>query len=100
MCVDTFDGAHVYMACACLLYVCTYANIIIIIDNFMFTLDWLLEISPIIVTGSEKRDHFALNAIFCHFSNCHHFKVSRALGFWLGLLAVWTFYFTDPTLEA
>ena len=37
------------------------------------------------VTGSEKRDHFALNAIFCHFSNCHHFKASRALGFWLGL---------------
>ncbi len=37
---------------------------------------------------------------FCHFSNCHHSKTPRALGFWLGLLAVWAFYFKDPTLEA
>ena len=29
----------------------------------------------------------------------HHFKPVRALGFRLGLLAVWAFYFIDPTLE-
>ena len=52
------------------------------------------------VTGYEKRDHFTQNAFVCHFSNCHHSKVSRALGFWLGLLAVCAFYFTDPTLVA
>ena len=28
-----------------------------------------IEINWLIVTGSEKRDHFVLNAIFCHFSN-------------------------------
>ena len=53
-----------------------------------------------IVTGFEKRGHFAQNAIFCHFSTYHHFKAVKALGFRLGLLAVWAFYFTDPTLES
>ena len=53
----------------------------------------------IYVIGFEKRGHFVQNAIFCHFSTYHHFKAVRALGFRLGLLAVWTFYFTDPTLE-
>ena len=51
------------------------------------------------VIGYEKRDHIAQNTIFCHFSKCRHFKASRILGFWLGLLAVWAFYFTDPTLS-
>ena len=52
------------------------------------------------VSEFEKRGNFAQNAIFCHFSTYHHFKPVRALGFRLGLLAVWAFYFTDPTLEA
>ena len=52
------------------------------------------------VSEFEKRGNFAQNAIFCHFSAYHHFKPVRALGFRLGLQAVWTFYFTDPTLEA
>ena len=33
------------------------------------------------VVGYEKGDHIAQNAIFWHFSNCHHFKASRAPGF-------------------
>ena len=33
------------------------------------------------VVGYEKRDHFAQNVIFWHFSNCHHSKASRAPGF-------------------
>ena len=37
------------------------------------------------VTGSEKRGHFAQNANFYHFSNCHHVKAFRALGFPLAL---------------
>ena len=37
------------------------------------------------VVGYEKRDHFAQNAFFCRFSNCHHFKALRASGFPLGL---------------
>ena len=37
------------------------------------------------VTGSEKRGHFAQNANFYHFSNCHHAKAFRALGFPLAL---------------
>ena len=37
------------------------------------------------VTGSEKRGHFAENANFYHFSNCHHAKAFRALGFPLAL---------------
>ena len=48
------------------------------------------------VTEFEKRGHFVQNAIFCHFSTSHHFKVVRALGFKFGLLAVWAFYVTDP----
>ena len=48
------------------------------------------------VSEFEKRGNFAQNAIFCHFSTYHHFKPVRALGFRLGLLAVWAFYFTDP----
>ena len=47
----------------------------------------------------EKGPFRAKRAFFCHFSNCYQFKVSSALSFWLGLLAVWT-YFTDPTLQA
>ena len=39
----------------------------------------------IYVTGSEKRGHFAENANFYHFSNCHHAKAFRALGFPLAL---------------
>ncbi|MCG8624031.1 MAG: hypothetical protein MJE68_18825, partial [Proteobacteria bacterium] len=54
----------------------------------------------IIVSEFEKRGNFAQNAIFCHFLAYHHFKPVRALGFRLDLQAVWTFYFTDPTLEA
>ena len=53
----------------------------------------------VFMTGFEKREHFAQNAIFCHLSTCHHFTAVRVLGFRLILLAVWTFYFTDPTLE-
>ena len=52
------------------------------------------------VSEFEKRGNFAQNTIFCHFSAYHHFKPVRALGFRLGLQAVWTFYFTDPTLKA
>ena len=52
-----------------------------------------------IINNYEKRDHMQNAILFCNFSNCHHYKASRALGFWLGLLAVWAFYFTDP-LEA
>ena len=37
------------------------------------------------VTGSEKRGHFGQNANFYHFSNCHHAKAFRALGFPLAL---------------
>jgi len=37
------------------------------------------------VTGSEKRGHFAQNANFYHFSNCHHTKAFRTLGFPLAL---------------
>ena len=38
------------------------------------------------VTGSEKRGHFAQNANFYHFSNCH------PLGFPLALQILQTFY--------
>ena len=61
--------------------------------------DFIWKFSSIFVTGFEKRGHFAQNAIFCHFSTYHHCKAVRTLGFRLGLLAVWTFYFTNPTLE-
>jgi len=54
----------------------------------------------IYVTGSEKRGHFAQNANFYHFSNCHHAKAFRALGFPLALQTLQAFYFTDPTLKA
>ena len=37
------------------------------------------------VTGSENRDHFALNAFYAAFLNCHHTMASRAPGFPLGL---------------
>jgi len=40
------------------------------------------------VTGSEKRGHFAQNANFYHFSNCHHAKAFRALGFPLALQTI------------
>ena len=30
------------------------------------------------MVGYEKRDHFAQNAFFCHFSNCHQFKASSS----------------------
>ena len=39
----------------------------------------------LIVIGSEKRGHFAPNANFYHFSNCHHAKAFRVLGFPLAL---------------
>jgi hypothetical protein len=52
------------------------------------------------VSEFEKRGNFTQNAIFSHFSTSHHFKPVRAPGFRLGLLAVWAFYFKDPTLEA
>ena len=42
--------------------------------------------------GSEKRDHFALNAKFYCFSNTHHSDSPLATGFILGLLAVQAFY--------
>ena len=51
--------------------------------------DWIGEKGAL----RAKRD-------FCLFSTYHHFKAVRALGFRLGLLAVWAFYFTDPMLEA
>ena len=51
------------------------------------------------VIGYEKRDHIVQNPIFCHFSNCHHFKASRVPSLSVWLLAVWAFYFTD-LLEA
>jgi len=54
----------------------------------------------IIVTGSEKRGHFAQNANSYHFSNCHHAKAFRALGFLLALRTLQAFYFTDPMLKA
>ena len=38
-----------------------------------------------IVIGSEKRGNFAQNTKFYHFSNCHHTKAFRALGFPLAL---------------
>ena len=44
------------------------------------------------VIGSEKRDHFALNAKFYRFSNTHHSDSPSAAGFILGLLAVQAFY--------
>ena len=53
----------------------------------------------VIVSEFEKRDNFAQNAMFYHFSTYHHFKAVRALGFRLGLLAVWTFYSTVPSGE-
>ena len=51
------------------------------------------------VTGSEKRDHFVLNA-FTFQTVATPWPQSRAPGLPLGLKAVWAFYFTDPTLEA
>jgi len=52
------------------------------------------------VTESEKRGHFAQNANFCHFSNCHHAKAFSVLGFPLALQILQAFYFTDPMLKA
>jgi len=52
------------------------------------------------VIGSEKRGNFAQNSNFYLFSNCHHTKAFRALGFPLALQTLWAFYFTDPTLKA
>jgi hypothetical protein len=50
------------------------------------------------VTVFEKWGHFAQGGR--HFAQYyHHSKVSSVLGFWLGLLAVWAFYFTNPMLE-
>ena len=62
----------------------------------------MLKFTDIVVTGSEKRGHFAQNANFYHFSNCHshHAKAFRALGFPLALQTLQAFYFTDPTLKA
>ena len=40
------------------------------------------------VTGSEKRGHFAQNANFYHFLNCHRAKAFRALGFPLALQTI------------
>ena len=34
-----------------------------------------------VYVGSEKKGNFALNTNFDHFSNCHHTKAFRALGF-------------------
>jgi len=39
----------------------------------------------IYVTGSEKRGTSRKTLIFYHFSNCHHAKAFRALGFPLAL---------------
>ena len=39
----------------------------------------------IFVIGYEKRVNFAQNAIFWHFSNCHHSKASTVSDFPLGL---------------
>jgi hypothetical protein len=61
--------------------------------------DWSPNILENVI-GLDKRRHFVQNAIFCHFLTCHHFKPVRALGFWFGMIAVETFYFTDLTLEA
>jgi len=54
----------------------------------------------IYVTGSEKGGHFVQNANFYHFSNCHHTKAFRPLGFPLALQTLQAFYFTDPMLKA
>ncbi len=43
-----------------------------------------------------RRDHFAQT----WFVILQTVKVSRILGVWLGLLADWIFYFTDPALKA
>ena len=50
------------------------------------------NITFVFVIGYEKRDLIVQNAIFCNFSSCYHFKVSRAPGFrditgWLVLRA-------------
>ena len=39
------------------------------------------SLKTLILTGSEERGHFVQNANFYHFSNCHHTKAFRALGF-------------------
>ena len=44
------------------------------------------------VIGSEKWDHFALNAKFYRFSNTRYSDSPSATGFILGLLAVQAFY--------
>ena len=50
--------------------------------------------------GSEKRDHFAQNTFFNHFSSHHHNQDKQALDFPLGLCAHWSFYFTNLKLES
>jgi len=52
------------------------------------------------VSGFEKRDNFAQNAKFLHFSSYHHFKAVRASDFILGLGAYQAFCFTNSTFEA
>ena len=44
-----------------------------------------VQLTLVYVTGYEKRDHIAQNAIVCHFSSCHHFKAMEVPGFPLGL---------------
>ena len=53
-----------------------------------------LYITIIFVSEFEKR---GITAIFITFQPA---TISSQLGFRLGLIAVWAFYFTDPTLEA
>ena len=57
----------------------------------------MVQLTPRLLIGYEKRDHITHHVIFCFSS-----KTIKAPGFLLGLSAVCAFYmyFTDPMLEA
>ena len=80
MCVCV--GCVCVCACVCVCVCeCERVHIFHIVLHLLFT---RAEMNSY-VTGSEKRGHFAQNANFYHFSNCHHTKAFRAHGFPLAL---------------
>ena len=48
----------------------------------------------------EMKDNKCLQFYAKHIFNTFKTALRSALGFWLGLQVVWTFYFTDSVLEA
>ena len=51
------------------------------IQMFSMHIHRFTSLETLIVTESEERGNFVQNTSFYHFSNCHHTKAFRALGF-------------------